>query len=241
MSGFHRELYGSEEEWLDGRANPVYSEFRLTGTNAAAICEVSPWQTKTQLYDEKLGITKPRDISQKPYVVYGKNMEPLIRGAMMLDLPYFCLDYHQYDILTNVDRPYMSATLDGELEVTVEDNPWFLQKGAKGVLECKTGSFRRWSDLDEWEHGIPEHYYVQVLHQLAVTEWDFAIVAARIIREGFKDDDNGFPEIRNYYRIVDRRSSATSFDIEYLVKLEEEFLGCLSSRRRPPVKVKFGE
>lgn len=238
---FVRELHGTEEEWLYGRAHPTLSEFRLTGTNAAAICGHSPWQTKAQLFDEKTGKVKPRDISGKPYVVYGKRMEPIIRDSMMIDLPYFSISYNQYDILTNRRRPHMSATLDGELTVSTVDNPWMLRSGARGILECKTGSFRGNRDLEEWERGIPIHYYEQVLHQLAVTEWEFAIVAARLIREGYRDEDCGFPEIRNYYRIVDCRNASTREDINYLVKLEDEFLGMLTSRTRPPLTVKFGE
>ena len=69
---------------------------------------------------------------------------------------------------------HIFATLDGDL--TEKDN------GRKGILEIKTTEIKRQSQWKEWSGtpAIPQHYYVQVLHQLLATGYDFAIVRAQI-------------------------------------------------------------
>ncbi len=237
---FYREKCSDERSWLDLRAHPTYAPYRITATNASVICGDSPWQSACDLWDEKKGIAVPKDISDKPYIQYGKKMEEQIRNAAVLDLPYFSIEYHAYDILTNKRRPWMSATLDAELTVIAE-NPWNLRIGKKGTLECKTGSFRNSRDLEEWYSGLPQNYYEQCLHQMNTTEWSFSIVAGRLKRDAFRDDDDGFPEIRNFYRIVDMRNDQTRADALALIGIEEDFVGSLMENRRPPRVVKIGD
>lgn len=220
---FIREKHDSQEDWLEAKYAPR-KDFRISATEAAAVLGMSPWRNSAELYDEKLGIAPRKDISDKSYVRYGIAMEPNIRAAAMLDLPYFRLEYHAYDILVSKKHPFMSCTLDGELEIEADDNPWMLSRGARGILECKTGSFRSDRALEEWEEFMPIHYYVQILHCLAVTGYDFAICAGRLKRDAFKDSDLGCPEIRNFYRVIDRRAEAVRGSIGELISAEEEFI-----------------
>ena len=108
---FYRRACGSREEWLTERNR------HLQASDAASIDGSSPWKSAAELYDEKTGMFPAEDISGRPYVQYGIRMEPVAREAFMLDVPYFSLEYHQYDILVSKGRPYMGATLDGELTV----------------------------------------------------------------------------------------------------------------------------
>ena len=221
--------------WLNERRG------HLQASDAAAIDGCSPWRTAAELYDEKLGLAPAEDISGKPYVRYGIEMEPIARQAFMLDVPYFSLEYHQYDILVSKRHSFMGATLDGELTVKDPANPWGFPVGTKGIYEGKTGSWMRASDLYAWdgtETFIPAHYYLQCLHQLSVTGWAFVIVHARLRRQGFTDDDMGLPQIRTFYRIVDRRSAQVQRDIAILEEEEEAFWkNCLKARKRPPRRV----
>ena len=201
----------TREDWLAKRDDYI------GGSDAAAILGCSPWKSAAELFDEKTGRVQPKDISKSPAVAYGIAMEPCLRRSASIDLPYFEWDYHPYDLLISDERPFMAATLDGEVTVA-RKNPWDLPIGTRGIFEAKTGSFRREEDLIEWEAYIPEHYLVQTVHQLSVTGWDFVIVSARLKRDGYRTDDNGFPEIRQYYRIVDRRSV---WILERMAKLEE--------------------
>ena len=232
---FTRLECSDRESWLEAR-KPLRQ-----ASDAAVILRCSPWKTPSRLYDEIMGTVKVQDIGDKPYVVYGKNMEPLIRQQMMLDLPYFSLFYSEFGILVSKARPWQGCTLDGELTVIIDDNPWGFRNGSKGILECKTGSFRRESDLDEWKEGIPQHYYCQVIHQLSVTQYDFVIVAARVKRDGYREEDQGFPEIRTFYRIVDRRNPQVMNDIDELNREEALFNKRLEEKRRPPVTLSLKE
>ena len=232
---FQRIACGSREKWLSERNR------HLQASDAASIDGSSPWKSAAELYDEKTGLFPAEDISGKPYVQYGIRMEPVAREAFMLDSPYFSLEYHQYDILVSKGRPYMGATLDGELTVMSPMNPWGLPIGSKGIYEGKTGGWTKQQHLYSWdgtETYIPPHYYVQGLHQLSVTGWDFVIFAARLKREPYREEDQGFPEIRTFYRIVDRRSKAVQEDIRLLEEEEKAFWeDCILARKRPPRRV----
>ena len=232
---FIRLSFDSKEEWLKER------NLHLQASDAASIDGSSPWKSAAELYDEKMGIFPAEDISGKPYVQYGIKMEPVAREAFMLDVPYFSLEYHQYDILVSRERPFMGATLDGELTVTAPFNPWELPVGSKGVYEGKTGGCTKQAHLYSWdgtETYIPPHYYVQGLHQLSVTGWDFVIFAARLKRDSFRDEDQGFPEIRTFYRIIDRRSRAVQEDIRLLEEEEETFWErYILAHKRPPRRI----
>ena len=217
---FRRISIDNHGDWL------IERNAHLQASDAAAVMGISPWKSMAELYDEKTGRIPAKDISDKPYVRYGVDMEPIARNAFMLDCPYFTLEYHQYDILESLEFPWMGATLDGELTVVSPMNPWGLPAGAKGVYEGKTGGWTRESDLAEWDGTrsyVPPHYFAQGIHQLNVTGWDFVIFHARLKRDAWRDEDMGFPEIRTFYRIIDRRNAAVQADIRALEAEEETF------------------
>ncbi len=224
---FTRITINDHATWLRER------QLHIQASDVAVILGVSPWKNKTQLWDEKKGLKEAEDISEKPYVIYGKKMEPYIRAQALLDLPYFSCEYHEFDILVNKDRPWQACTLDGELTVTA-DNPWNLPIGAKGVLECKTGQFRGYKDLDNWR-DFPDHYYAQQCHQLAVTEWSFNLSASRVKRDGFKESDNGFPEIQTIYHII--KVEDILDDINTIIEMERDFWTSLKNGIRPTYRL----
>ena len=196
----------------------------LMASEAAAILDLSPWLTRAQLYDDK----------QNPEVVekhgaqldHGHKMENPMREIAMLELPYFRLEYHEFDILVSDHNPWMGATLDGELTVIDGANPWGFPVGAKGVYEGKTGSWTQeknlyvWEGVDSW---IPDYYYAQGLHQLECSGYSFVLFHAREKRAPYRASDNGMPEIRTYYRMIDRRIPAVQSDIGYLIEKEKAF------------------
>lgn len=220
---FYRVKCASEEEWLKERAK------HLQASDAAAIMGLSPWASASELFDQKSELVPPKDISGKPYVIYGKRMEEHIREAALLDLPYFECDYHQYDILVNRERTWQACTLDGELTV-VSDNPWNLPIGSKGILECKTGQWKVYKDLQDWIE-FPIHYHVQQCHQLAVTEWNFNLSASRVVRAPYREDDNGFPEVKTLYHIITMRQVLD--DIVKINTREADFWESLKKGIRP--------
>ena len=200
-------------EWL--RTRKRYD----MASEAAAILEISPWTTKVQLYDEKIS----SEVIEKhgPQLEHGHRMD---------------------DILVSDRHPFMGATLDGELTVIDPMNPWGFPVGTKGIYEGKTGSWKVEKNLYAWNGAdsyIPDYYYAQGLHQLECANAQFVIFQARLKRDPYRDIDNGLPDIRTFYRIIDRRIPAVQADIEYLIEKEEEFRNKhLIPRIRPQVVLK---
>lgn len=216
-----------EATWLETRRG------MLTASDAAVSLSMSPWKSVDELYNVKTGLSPEKDISDKPYVIFGKKAEEHIRELFSLDFPSITVVYNEYDIIRCVTPGYewMGATLDGELTDA---------SGKRGVLEVKTGSFRGADDLSMWDKRIPQYYYTQILHQMAcMDEASFAIVAARLKRDPFKEDDEGLPEIISRYYRFDRDEKLNA-DIKFLMEEEKKFWTCVQQRRRPATKVSFG-
>ena len=224
----------SHTEWL--RTRKKYN----MASEAAVILDLSPWTTKVQLYDDKTS----SDVVEKhgAQLDHGHRMEDPMRRIAILELPYFKWDYHEYDILVSDRHPWMGATLDGELTVIDPMNPWGFPVGTKGIYEGKTGSWKSEKNLCTWngvDSDIPDYYYAQGLHQLECANAMFVIFQARLKRDAYRDSDNGLPEVRTFYRIIDRRIPEVQADIEYLIAQESEFREKhLIPRIRPQVILK---
>ena len=61
-------IYDFEDEkaWLKGRLNGI------GGSDASAVVGKNPYKTNIELFEEKTGRRIAPDISEKPYVIYGK-------------------------------------------------------------------------------------------------------------------------------------------------------------------------
>lgn len=214
-----REQINDRKTWLIRRL------LGIGASDASTVLGINPWVSIDQLFNEKTGKAIPRDISESPAVKFGIQAEPLIRGLVALDLPGYILEYHPYDILHHDDYQYITATLDGELIDS--------QSGERGLLEIKTGSFRSQRDIDDdWGTGqIPQHYFAQVCQQLAVTGYPFAIVAARLKRDPYRESDDGLPEIIWLYRRI--RAEDVQDSIQAVLAADIEFWRQVKQNDRP--------
>lgn len=77
----------------------------------------------------------------------------------------------------------------------------------------------------KWKNRIPDNYYIQVLHQLLVTGYDFAIVKAQL-----KFSYDGVRLETRHYTI--ERNEVIK-DMEYLLKKEIAFWECVTEKRKP--------
>lgn len=151
--------FADRKSWLAGR-----QEQGIGGSDAAAIAGYSPWETPVDLWKLKLGITKPKDLSGNAAVEQGVKMESVLRDFFIATHPEYEIWHHPYDILFQEERPWLFASLDGEI---------LDEKGRSGILEIKTATptAGKWK---EWSNGkMPTNYYCQVLHQLLATGYDF--------------------------------------------------------------------
>lgn len=205
----------NREEWLKARLKGIGA------SEAAAIVGQSPYMTNVELWELKTGRKTAIDISDKPCVQYGKTAEEYLRELFKLDYPQYIVGYDEFGLVANCKEcPFIFATLDGDLT----------EKGRKGVLEIKTTEIQQSSQWAKWDNQVPQSYFLQILHQLIATGYDFAILNAQI-----KYHKNGemLKTIRNY-RI--ERSDILD-DIEYLKSEEIKFWQYVLEDKRPPLKL----
>lgn len=200
-------ICNGHEDWLHARSG------RIGGSDAAAVLGCNPWMTNVQLWRYKTGKAKQKDISDKEVVKYGNNAEPLLRRLFALDFPQYEVLYEENNIFFNSKMPWAHASLDG----------WLVDKetGRKGILEIKTSTISGATSSLKWRDRngndvVPQNYYIQVLHYLMVTGFDFAILKAQIKSEW---NDDLRLQTKHYY--LDRAD--VEEDIKYLQEQESKF------------------
>ena len=202
---------GSREEWLQARAG------RIGGSDASAILGMNPYRTNIELWQIKTGQLVPEDISDKPYVKYGTEAEQYLRELFKLDFPEYQVCYEENNMFLNGKYPFGHASLDG----------WLIdQNGRLGVWECKTTNILQSMQKEKWDHRIPDNYYIQILHYLLITEFDFAILKAQL-----KSEFGGEIYIQTKHYKIER--SEVQVDIDLLEASERKFWKQVQERRRP--------
>lgn len=160
--------FETTDEWLNARRV-------IGGSDAAALVGLNPYKTNIDLWREKTGRQKAPDISKEPYVKFGHDAEPHLRELFALDFPQYEVRYVENNMVLNDKYPFAHASLDGWLRE--------MDTGRKGILEIKTTSILQSMQKEKWNDRIPDNYYCQVLWYLMVTEFDFAILKARLRSE----------------------------------------------------------
>lgn len=178
------------DEWLALRRTGIGS------SDAPAILGISPFTSALGVYVEKLGLSAPQEDNE--VLKWGRLLEPLV-------LQEFGIETNRDvqlsgDLIQNLDRSWMLATLDG-----VQWKRDGIDLGVSaGIVEIKTTGYGG----ANWIEGVPEHVWVQIQHQLAVTNFTWASAAALI---------NG---CRSVWADVERDDK---FIYETLIPAEEEF------------------
>lgn len=202
------EIPQNHEEWLQQRLKGI------GGSEAAAVIGQSPWCSNVELWKRKTGRATAPDISNNSAVQYGHDAEPLIRGLFALDYAHkYRTEYlGEFDMVYHRKYPFIFATLDGRLTE--------LETGRKGILEVKTTSIVRSMQKEQWwkdgKPCIPQQYFIQVLHQLLATGFDFAVLHAQLKYE-YGD------EIRSERRTYLIERSDHIEDLQYLEEKEVYF------------------
>lgn len=202
----------SREEWLQHRMS------RIGGSDASCIVGMNPYRSNVELWQIKTGQAVAEDISDKPYVQYGTQAEAYLRDLFQLDFPQYEVMYEENNMFLNSKYPFAHASLDG----------WLIEKetGRKGILEIKTTNILQSMQKEKWNHRIPDNYYIQVLHYLMITEFDFAILKAQLKSE-FGEDV--YLQTRHYK--IER--SEVEEDIRFLENAERKFWQQVQERKRP--------
>lgn len=200
----------SREDWLNHRE-------RIGGSDASAILGMNPYRTNIELWQIKTGQLITEDISEKPYVKYGTEAEKYLRELFKLDFPEYQVMYVENNMFLNDKYNFGHASLDG----------WLIdQNGRRGVWECKTTNILQSMQKEKWNHRIPDNYYVQLLHYLLITEFDFAVLKAQL-----KYEFNGEIYLQTKHYKIER--AEVQEDIEFLESAERKFWKQVQKRKRP--------
>ena len=203
----------NREDWLKHRT-------KIGGSDASAILGKNPYKTNVELWKDKAFHLMPEDISDKPYVKYGTEAEKYLRELFKLDYPQYEMFYVENNMWTNDAYPFAHASLDGWLKD---------EAGRMGVWECKTTNILQSRQKEKWDHRLPENYYIQILHYLMVTEFEFVELKAQL--KSVFSDGTVYLQTRHYH--IER--SDVEADIEYLAEEERKFWTCVENMKAPPL------
>ena len=185
------------EEWLALRRNGI------GGSDASIVCGINKYKSVVELWMDKTGQVSDDGDSEAAY--WGRTIEPIIReefskrsGLTVRTVPY---------MMQSEKYPFMLANVDGEVE-----DPLY----GTCIFEAKTASIFK---TTEWEVEIPEEYYLQVQHYMAVTGYKGAYIAALIGGNRF------------IWKFIPREEQV----IELLIKLEERFWKYVQDKEIPPL------
>lgn len=204
--------YFTREAWLKARTG-------IGGSDASAILGLNPYKNNADVWMEKTGRAVPEDISGKPYVKYGIEAEEYLTAL-------FALDHPQYEVRANKtfrvyyhpEHRFIAGTLDGELTEK--------ETGRPGILEIKTTEILNSMHREKWNDKVPDNYYVQCLHYLLATGWDFAVLKAQL-KTVYSD------EVRLNTRHYTIERSEVLDDLEYLLEQEVKFWQYVKKDRKP--------
>ena len=194
-------ILDSREDWLKARGQ------HIGVSEAASVLGLNPYQSNTDLWRIKTVQREAEDISDKPYVRYGHDAEPLLRELFKLDYPELEVGYVENNLFVNSRYPWAHASLDGWLRD---------REGRTGILEIKTTEILQSMQKEKWNKHIPDNYYCQLLHYLLILEADFAVLKAQLKYDFY---GNIVLQTRHYW--VER--SDVSEDLRILESREREF------------------
>lgn len=202
-------LHPNEDKWRQSRMKSIGA------SDAAAVMGISPWKTEAQLWDEKAN-GKTIDFHNAD-TVRGHRSESHILELYGIETGRKIFSGERIMLLSKRNL-FMSCTLDG-IDFTDENNPI--------VIEVKSVKFSH----GEWsEDKIPDYYFTQLLHQLAVTGWDEAILLVRFTRnEGWECASE---------RLYHVKREDVQDQIDKLIKKEGKFWNeYVINKKRPPCRM----
>lgn len=149
----------SLDDWLAARRQGIGS------SDAAAVAGLDPWSSPITVWLTKKGVAP--DVEQTEAMEFGHEMEEVVARVFARRTGY--PTRRRNAILQSRQYPFMIADLDR-----------LTQDGSGNWVPLELKTVTAWKMAD-WEDGkIPDHYQLQVQHQLIVTGADHGWIAAVI-------------------------------------------------------------
>lgn len=164
----------AEDRWLKRRMSGIGA------SEAASVIGENPWCSAVELYGRKRGIIEP--LEQTEPMEWGNRLEPAIVAKFIEVTGRKVINDGKRKLLRHRKHSWMIATLDRRQFIPIDPH---LPRGVAypAILEVKNVSAYA---KDDWAEGVPRHYWVQVQHQLAVTNYGFASIAVLIGGQEFR-------------------------------------------------------
>jgi putative phage-type endonuclease len=207
------EEHNSREDWLNARGGHI-------GASEAGAILGYGFMSKIDLWKIKTGRAVAKDLSDNEAVSYGNRAEPALRDLFMAKHPELQLFYRPYDFVYQEERPWLRATLDGEL--LDEDND-------RGILEIKTATLKSKADWQKWNGRVPDGYLGQISHQLLATEATYVYLFAELTGA------NGDSTLREYLFLREDMED----NMAYLLQEEEKFWKCVETDTIPSTPLRI--
>lgn len=185
-----------EKAWLEMRMKGI------GGSEASAVCGLNRYKSPHALWLEKTNKIEHEDLSDNQYIYWGHKLEPVIADWFTETTGK---KVQRAGLMQSIANPFMLASVDR------------LVVGENAGLEIKTASgykSKEWQ-LDE----VPDEYYIQCQHYMAVTgcdKWYIAVLIGGnncIWKEIPRNDD----------------------DIKELIAIEKDFWYMVMNNIEPPI------
>lgn len=185
-----------EKAWLDVRKKGI------GGSDASVIVGLNPWKSPFALWLEKTGQAEAEDLSDNERVYWGNVLEETVAREFTKRTGK---KVQRRGLLQHDTIPFLLASVDR------------LVLGENAGLECKTANgfaAKAWNG-----DNVPDAYYVQCQHYMAVTGCDKWYIAALIGGNHF------------VWKEIPRNDD----DIKALLKAETEFWRKVETKEMPEV------
>ncbi|MCJ8341398.1 MAG: YqaJ viral recombinase family protein [Cetobacterium sp.] len=155
--------YKDHDKWLETR------KLGIGGSDIAAILGQNSHKCSLEVWEDKINGS---EFTGNRFTHFGHKLEPVVADEFSERFPEFLISELDRTLKVN----HSLANIDRLL--------WHPSKGY-GVLECKTTSTY---NAKAWEgENVPQEYYCQVMHYLAVTGLQYAYIACLIGGNDFKE------------------------------------------------------
>ena len=219
MKKYRKEKYKTREEWLSQRV--------FGGSSVSALFNASPYMTALDVYCASVNPCIEKD-TETASTIYGSEAEPLIRELVKINFKdtFKVQSPNGFTMYRRIDKPYMTATLDGVMTNITSKEKW--------VLEIKTHDVKNKQDLENWENHLPQNYYIQGLHYLAVLNDFVGVIYACKLRFYDYFNENGKKLLKEEIRYYYLKREDYEKDINLVEETETKFQTENIEKRIPP-------
>jgi putative phage-type endonuclease len=151
----------SREDWLDERKKGI------GGSDAAALVGLSAYSSPLSIYADKMGLVD-NDVDNEAMRI-GRDLEDYV--AKRFEEETKLKTRNKNAILISEENPFMRANIDKAIV------------GIKAGLECKTTNAFNKTDFEGG--NIPDYYYCQCQHYMAVTGYSKWYLAVLVLGRSF--------------------------------------------------------